>query len=185
MPGDRHGRRSSVARYARTFVASNDRPFEERYRSYVQVFGQESLDRLLKEARAGRIDGLQEAFALARGGDGLNRLMRVDLMTQLPNDLLMLTDKMTMARSLECRVPLLNHELVELAARVPAALRIDGRSLKSLMKRALDGILPPEILERRKRGRSEEHTSELQSLMRISYAVFCLKKKKTRKTTNR
>src|SRR3546814_7210953 len=78
--------------------------------------------------------------------------MRVDLMTQLPNDLLMLTDKMTMARSLECRVPLLNHELVELAARVPAALRIDGRSIKSLMKRALDGNLPPEILERRKRG---------------------------------
>src|SRR3546814_462517 len=237
MPSDRHGRLSSVARYARTFVASNDLPFEERYRSYVQVFGQESLDRLLKEARAGRIDGLQEAFALARGGDGLNRLMRVDLMTQLPNDLLMLTDKMTMARSLECRVPLLNHELVELAARVPAALRIDGRSLKSLMKRALDGILPPEILERRKRGfgapigawlkrdlqpmllrllskqaverrglfswpaieetmalhfasredhtdhllaRSEEHTSELQSLMRISYAVSCLKKKKNK-----
>src|SRR3546814_4769522 len=88
MPSDRHGRLSSVARYARTFVASNDLPFEERYRSYVQVFGQESLDRLLKEARAGRIDGLQEA-------------------------------------------------------------------------------------------RSEEHTSELQSLMRISYAVFCLKKKKT------
>src|SRR3546814_12972528 len=78
--------------------------------------------------------------------------MRVDLMTQLPNDLLMLTDKMTMARSLECRVPLLNHELVELAARVPAALRIDGRSLKSLMKRALDGILPPELPEHRKRG---------------------------------
>src|SRR3546814_18542600 len=78
--------------------------------------------------------------------------MRVDLMTQLPNDLLMLTDKMTMARSLECRVPLLNHELVELAARVPAALRIDGRSLTSLLKRALAGILPPEILERRKRG---------------------------------
>src|SRR3546814_17294127 len=128
MPSDRHGRLSSVARYARTFVASNDLPFEERYRSYVQVFGQESLDRLLKEARAGRIDGLQEAFALARGGDGLNRLMRADLMTQLPTDLPMLPDKMTLARYLEPRVPPLNPELVQLAARRPAPLRIDGRT---------------------------------------------------------
>src|SRR3546814_17586608 len=53
MPSDRHGRLSSVARYARTFVASNDLPFEERYRSYVQVFGQESLDRS-HERRVGK-----------------------------------------------------------------------------------------------------------------------------------
>lgn len=152
MPSDRHGRLSGVARYARAFVASNDLPFEERYRSYVEVFGADSLQRLLKQAQAGHIDSLAEAFAVAGSGDGLNRLMRVDLMTQMPNDLLMLTDKMTMACSLECRVPLLNHELVELAARVPAALRIDGRNLKSLMKRALQGVLPAEILDRRKRG---------------------------------
>jgi len=152
MPSDRHGRLSGVARYARTFVGSNDLPFEERYRSYVQVFGADSLGRLLKRATTGDVDSLEEAFALASSGDSLNRLMRVDLATQLPNDLLMLTDKMTMASSLECRVPLLNHELVELAARVPAALRIDGRNLKSLMKRSLDGVLPREILERRKRG---------------------------------
>lgn len=152
LPSDRHGKLSSVARYARTFVASHDLPFEERYRSYVQVFGHDSLRRLMKEAQAGRIDSLETAFAAATAGDGLNRLMRVDLMTQMPNDLLMLTDKMTMASSLECRVPLLNHELVELAARVPAALRIDGRNLKSLMKRALDGVLPRSILDRKKRG---------------------------------
>lgn len=152
MPSDRHGRLSGVARYARTFVASNDLPFEERYRRYVQVFGADSLERLLKETRAGHVDSLEEAFALAVSGDRLNRLMRVDLATQLPNDLLMLTDKMTMASSLECRVPLLNHELVELAARVPAALRIDGRNLKSLMKHALEGVLPRDILNRKKRG---------------------------------
>lgn len=152
MPSDRHGRLSGVARYARTFIASNDLPFEERYRSYLQVFGAESLQRLMKQTQAGHVDSLQEAFALAASGDSLNRLMRVDLATQMPNDLLMLTDKMTMASSLECRVPLLNHELVELAARVPAALRIEGRNLKSLMKRALDGVLPREILDRKKRG---------------------------------
>ena len=78
--------------------------------------------------------------------------MRVDLMSQMPNDLLMLTDKMTMAASLECRVPLLNHELVELAARIPASLRIADGNLKFLMKGALEGILPSDILNRKKRG---------------------------------
>jgi len=152
MPSDRHGRLSSIARYARMFVASNDLPFEERYRSYVEVFGSDSLDRLLKSARKGEIDNLDEAFTLTTSDDPLNRLMRVDLMSQMPNDLLMLTDKMTMAASLECRVPLLNHELVELAARIPASLRIADGNLKHLMKGALDGILPNEILNRKKRG---------------------------------
>lgn len=152
LPSDRHGRLSGVARYARTFVSSEDLPFEQRYRRYVEVFGPDSLARLMKQARAGQVDSLQEAFSLASSGDSLNRLMRVDLATQLPNDLLMLTDKMTMASSLECRVPLLNHQLVELAARVPAAMRINGRNLKSLMKRALEGVLPGDILDRRKRG---------------------------------
>ena len=152
MPSDRHGRLSAVARYARTFIASNDLPFEDRYRSYVRIFGAESLERLLKKGRAGEIDSLDQAFRTADGGDPLNVLMRVDLLTQMPNDLLMLTDKMSMAASLECRVPLLNQGLVELAARLPAALRIDGRNLKSLMKKALKDVLPREILERKKRG---------------------------------
>jgi asparagine synthase (glutamine-hydrolysing) len=152
MPSDRHGRISGLARYARMFVASNELPFEERYRSYVQVFGLESLERLIKRRQEGHVDSLDAAFSLTNSGDALNRLMRVDLMTQMPNDLLMLTDKMTMAASLECRVPLLNHELVELAARVPASLRIEGSNLKALLKRALDGVLPRRILERKKRG---------------------------------
>jgi asparagine synthase (glutamine-hydrolysing) len=152
MPSDRHGRISSLARYARMFVASNDFPVEERYRSYVQVFEREGLDRILKSGQEGHVDSLDAAFAQVGSGDALNRLMRVDLMTQMPNDLLMLTDKMTMAASLECRVPFLNHELVELAARIPASLRIEGANLKALLKRALDGVLPRQILERKKRG---------------------------------
>jgi asparagine synthase (glutamine-hydrolysing) len=70
----------------------------------------------------------------------------------LPDDLLLLTDKMTMATSLECRVPLLDHELVELCAAMPADVRMRGGELKHVMKRALSGVLPPAILNRRKRG---------------------------------
>jgi asparagine synthase (glutamine-hydrolysing) len=64
----------------------------------------------------------------------------------------MLTDRMTMAASLECRVPLLDHELVELAAQIPGDVKMKGGELKYLMKRALAGLLSQETLDRKKRG---------------------------------
>jgi asparagine synthase (glutamine-hydrolysing) len=57
-----------------------------------------------------------------------------------------------MAASLECRVPLLDHELVELAAQIPAGVKVAGGELKSLMKRALADVLPKAVLHRPKRG---------------------------------
>ena len=152
LPADRHSPLTNLTRYARAFVESSDRPMEERYGGYVRVFGADALDRLLRAQRRGEIDSLEAAFQASLGGDGLNRLMRVDLLTQLPNDLLALTDKMTMATSLECRVPLLNHELVELGARLPAALRIRGRELKHILKASLKGVLPDTVIYRKKRG---------------------------------
>jgi asparagine synthase (glutamine-hydrolysing) len=78
--------------------------------------------------------------------------MRVDAQTQLPEDLLLLTDKVTMATSIECRVPFLDHRLVELAAQIPADIKLRKGELKSLLKKSLTGLLPDEILYRSKRG---------------------------------
>jgi asparagine synthase (glutamine-hydrolysing) len=97
-------------------------------------------------------DALHEAFAAAGSDDGLNRMLTVDSLTQLPDDLLLLTDKMSMAVSLECRVPLLDHELVELAATIPESIKLRGGRLKHVLKGALAGLLPDDILERKKRG---------------------------------
>ncbi len=152
MPSDRHSPLMNLSRYACAFIETSEQPFEERYRSYVEVFGAESLERLLTAGRRGEIDSLDRAFEVACQGDALNRLMRVDLATQLPNDLLMLTDKMTMASSIECRVPLLNHRLVEFAARMPADIRIRNGELKTVLKAALRELLPESILHRKKRG---------------------------------
>jgi asparagine synthase (glutamine-hydrolysing) len=79
-------------------------------------------------------------------------MLAVDAETQLPDDLLLLTDKMSMATSLECRVPLLDHELVELAASIPEEVKIRGGRLKHVLKEAVSGLLPRDILERKKRG---------------------------------
>src|SRR3546814_1938944 len=96
--------------------------------------------------------------------------------SDLPGDILTKTDRMSMAVSLEAREPLLDYRLIEFAASLPASMRVKRGTGKAIMKQAMERYLPHDILYR-----SEEHTSELQSLMRISYAVFCLKKKNIRK----
>jgi asparagine synthase (glutamine-hydrolysing) len=152
LPSDRHAPLTNLTRYARAFVATAELPLEQRYRSYVEVFPDSEVTALLDEPAEGATDVIDAAFREAPGDDALNRMMSVDLRTQLPDDLLFLTDKMSMARSLECRVPLLDHELVELTARIPEDVKMAGGELKHLMKRALRGILPDSILNRQKRG---------------------------------
>ncbi len=152
LPADRHNKWLNVARLAKGFIASAEMGADERYRSYLQVMSRQTVaSLLLAEPLAGE-DALARAFAMAQSDDELNRLFAVDAETQLPDDLLMLTDKMSMAVSLECRVPLLDHELVELAAAIPAQAKVRGGQLKHLMKAALADVLPAEILHRKKRG---------------------------------
>jgi len=153
LPADRHSRLLDLSRLARDFLLARDLPFPERYRAYVGVFDPEAVKALALSSNGERWDPLLETFATApHQDDELRVLLEVDLATQLPDDLLMLTDKMTMATSLECRVPLLDHGLVEFAARLPSHLKIRGRELKHVLKKALAGTLPDDILHRPKRG---------------------------------
>ena len=84
--------------------------------------------------------------------DFLARMTYLELKLRLPELLLMRVDKMTMAASVEARVPFLDHKLVEYAMGVPRALKVEGRSGKHVLKRALEEILPRDVLYRRKRG---------------------------------
>jgi asparagine synthase (glutamine-hydrolysing) len=152
LPSDRHSALLNFSRYAKSFLSTADLSFEERYRSYVGVFAPGEVRGYLATPPSNRFDALGIAFEEAAGDDPLNRMFCVDALTQLPDDLLLLTDKMTMATSLECRVPLLDHELVELAARIPSSVKVAGGELKHLMKKALEGVLPRAILHRSKRG---------------------------------
>jgi asparagine synthase (glutamine-hydrolysing) len=84
--------------------------------------------------------------------DFLARMTYLELKLRLPELLLMRVDKMTMATSVEARVPFLDHHLVEYAMGVPRALKVEGRSGKHVLKRALEEVLPRDVLYRRKRG---------------------------------
>jgi asparagine synthase (glutamine-hydrolysing) len=152
LPSDRHSPLLNLSRLTKGFLESAELSFEDRYRAYVQVFPLDEARRLQCLDGAGQPDMIAAAFGHAGGDDALNRMLAVDAETQLPDDLLMLTDKMSMAVSLECRVPLLDHELVELAASMPEEVKIRGGHLKHAMKEAVSGLLPRDILERKKRG---------------------------------
>ncbi len=152
LPSDRHSRVLDWSRLLRTFLETAERSPDEQYRGYVQVFSSASIQELLVVRSTERYDALAAAFTGSSSSDALQRLLNVDLRTQLPDDLLLLTDKMTMASSLECRVPFLDHELVELGSQIPAHYRIRGGELKYILKKALESVLPAEILNRKKRG---------------------------------
>jgi asparagine synthase (glutamine-hydrolysing) len=82
----------------------------------------------------------------------VNRMLYVDTKTSLPDDLLLKADKMTMANSIELRVPLLDHKLLEFAAALPVNFKVHGLTTKYIVKTALRDRLPAEILHRKKAG---------------------------------
>ena len=152
LPSDRHSRIYDWFRLAKGFLAGAELESDERYEEYIRVFNASDLTQILADTGASRSQALQDAFAQASGGDPLTRLIEVDLRTQLPDDLLMLTDRMSMATSLECRVPLLDDSLVDLAKQLPPSMKVRGTTLKRGLKMALRDVLPDDIIDRKKRG---------------------------------
>jgi asparagine synthase (glutamine-hydrolysing) len=82
----------------------------------------------------------------------VNRMLYADTMTSLPDDLLLKADKMTMANSVELRVPFLDHHFLEFAATLPENMKVRGFETKYVAKRALRRLIPTEIIRRKKVG---------------------------------
>ena len=98
-----------------------------------------------------------DAFARAVNDSGANadvlaKMIHAEFRLRLPELLLMRVDKITMSTSLEARVPFLDHELVDLTMDIPRALKVDGYKTKDLLKYALRGVIPDEIIDRKKMG---------------------------------
>lgn len=97
-------------------------------------------------------DLLDPLFELAADRDFATQMMLVDIMSYLPGDILTKVDRTTMATSLEARVPLLDSDLVEFAVSVPSQLKLRDGTGKWLLRNAIEGLVPPIVLQRPKKG---------------------------------
>jgi asparagine synthase (glutamine-hydrolysing) len=95
---------------------------------------------------------LQDLYDASGAQDIRNGLAAVDFRTQLAEEFLLMTDRFSMAHSLEARVPFLDHVLVEQVFRIPPSIRTKNVDLKYLLKRAAAHLLPPDLLGAPKRG---------------------------------
>jgi asparagine synthase (glutamine-hydrolysing) len=103
--------------------------------------------------RAGKAEAVYKEIAgRVSSSSATDKLLYLDSKTYLPADILTKVDRMSMAASLEARVPLLDHELIEFVQTIPAGLKLKGLETKYIFKKALEGLVPREILYREKQG---------------------------------
>lgn len=152
--------RRSAVDYVRRFASTLPLEAQARYAEHVGIFSAAERASLLAGDAAAGADPVRTAAviggpheeAAAAGYGQLDRLLWTDLCSYLPGDLLTKVDIATMAHSLEARSPLLDHEVVEFAARLPERMKLRGRQKKWLLRDAYRHILPAEILDGPKKG---------------------------------
>jgi asparagine synthase (glutamine-hydrolysing) len=132
-------------------------PAESYLRSVAPVVP-EVRDLLLDPALVGAagthdpLDRFRDLYSRAPAGDPLSRIQYIDLKTYLPDDILTKVDRAAMAVSLEVRVPLLDHEIVELGARMSPRLKLRGRTGKWVLREVLRGKVPDRVVDGGKKG---------------------------------
>ncbi len=129
-----------------------------RFVESVAMFREDEKDALYTPEVRAALNGTRAESRLGRHFDRFaalspqSRMMRFDFETYLPEDVLTKVDRMSMAHSIESRVPLLDNEMIDFAATLPAHLKIHEGRRKHVMKEALKGMVPDGILNRKKQG---------------------------------
>jgi asparagine synthase (glutamine-hydrolysing) len=148
----------SRLRSGKRFLEAASLPKVDRYLRWVSIFdtaAKSSLysDAFKSETTSGYAKSLLEPWFVRANGSGfVDTSLLADLMTYLPNDLLVKVDIATMAVSLEARSPFLDHHVIEFAASLPEKFKLRGLTTKYLLKKVLRKLLPSENLDRRKMG---------------------------------
>jgi asparagine synthase (glutamine-hydrolysing) len=133
-------------------------PPETSYRSKITMTGLPVVWPLLTREFRHRLDGqnpfraIDSALARPTANTPLERMLYAGFKVSLPGDMLVKVDRMSMANSLEIRVPFLDHVVAEFVAQLPVAVRFPRWRLKALLKETMADALPPEILRQRKHG---------------------------------
>jgi asparagine synthase (glutamine-hydrolysing) len=153
-----NGEVSSVTSKARRLLEGLPLTPAERYQRYVAWFNAAQRAELYTDEFAWQACGCRAedpvalAWGEATGHDIVDVMLEVDTATYLPGDLITKIDIATMAYALEARSPLLDHELLEFAATIPADLKVRGGQKKWILREALRGWLPDDVLDRPKQG---------------------------------
>jgi asparagine synthase (glutamine-hydrolysing) len=140
----------------KSFLERGTTPIEARYYGNARMFTEEEKQKLLRAYDPGvrYTDVTAPVYAEVPELDDVTKMQYVDLYTWLRGDILVKADRMSMAHSLELRVPFLDRMVFDVAARVPVELKLPPRSIetKFALRRALDGVVPPAIVNRKKLG---------------------------------
>ncbi len=138
---------------AKRFVRGAHLPPVERHHAWKEIFSTEAQEELLNEPRVSDpLDVYRARYAETEGAPALARLQDLDLGIYLVDDLLVKTDRASMAHSLEARVPFLDTQVAELAMALDTKQKVRGLSKKRLLRRAVEPLLPREVVRGRKQG---------------------------------
>lgn len=152
------GRQKSLLRRARRFAGGMAAPISERYLRWIAHFDPAALHELLSPAYREQLGEystaslMVDAYSKCPERDMVTQTCAVDVQTYLPNDILTKVDIASMAASLECRSPFLDHHVVELAARMPIELKLNRGRQKAILIDTFKDLLPESIQTRSKMG---------------------------------
>ncbi|MGI8801063.1 MAG: asparagine synthase (glutamine-hydrolyzing) [Solirubrobacteraceae bacterium] len=157
-PLGRLAARATSPRLERGLRAVGHRDTLERFVDIYAVFTSEQKEHLYRPQLRERLADSRPAACVerhrqpVRDRDPLGQMLHVDTRLWLPDDLLLVGDKMSMAESVEMRVPFLDRELVEYVESLPSAYKLRRGQRKAVFKRAMRGVLPAAVIHRRERG---------------------------------
>lgn len=138
----------------KSFIERGTTPMEERYIGNAKMFSEEEKMRLLKDYNH-HLDYKMVTAPLYNetvGYHPVNRMQYIDIHTWMRGDILLKADRMTMAHSLELRVPFLDKEVFEVAAKIAPDVKIANNTTKYILRKAAEGVVPDHVLNRKKLG---------------------------------
>lgn len=149
--------KKGIVNESKRFIYGSSLPIKGRHVRWQYFITKKEMEELYSESMYNLIDldsfNLVDKFYKKKEiHDKLSREQYVDIKMYLPDDILTKVDRMSMANSIEARVPFLDHHLVEFSAKVPHFLRLKGLTTKYILKKAMSRLLPKKIIKRKKQG---------------------------------
>ena len=149
--GGRSSRWDDTTRQLHKYVSGSRMPLDRRYWAWA-IFSDEAMVNRMIPTAAGKAFEAYESSVAPLLNDTLNGVLLADQKMVLPNDMLVKSDRMSMASSLEVRTPFLDYRVVEFANSLPVSHKISAHGRKLVLKKAFEDELPKQVFRRRKQG---------------------------------